>query len=93
MAKKTTNDTTTDKLLSKLSNTWAAIIAGCTLLGTGFGAGIYTSDVLNKIQINEINQKQNEQLYNLKKDFDIKIEEILHEKRLLELENGRIGKK
>lgn len=93
MAKNTTNNSPTKEVQSKFTTTWAAIIAGCTLLSMGFGSGFYISNVLSKIEINEINQRQNEQLYDLKKGFDCKIEELIHEKHLLEIENGKLRKK
>ena len=93
MTKKPSNSTNKDNFLSKLNTTWAAIIAGCTLLSMGFGAGYYVSDVFKKIEINEINQKRNEQLYNQKKEFDAKIEELTHKVNLLEIENGKLRKK
>lgn len=93
MVKKIDTNSTLEKLQSKLTTTWTAIIAGCTLLSMGFGAGFYISNVLNKIEINEIKQTQNEKLYDQKKDFDNKIEELVHEKHLLEIENGKLSKK
>jgi len=93
MTKKVSNSTNKDNFLSKLNTTWVAIIAGCTLISMGFGAGFYVSDVFKKIEINEINQKHNVQLYNQKKDFDEKAEELTHKVNLLEIENGKLRKK
>ena len=52
----------------------------------------YISDVLIKIEINKIKQGQNEQLYNQKKEFDNKVEELIHKCNLLEIENGKLRK-
>jgi hypothetical protein len=93
MAKHTSNNTNKDNILTKLNTTWAAIIAGCTLLSLGFGAGFYVTDIFKKIEINEINQKHNEMLYNQKKEFDQKADELIHKVYLLEMENGRLRKK
>jgi len=93
MAKKITNYSTKENFISKLNTTWATIIAGCTIFGLGYGAASVVLNVFHKIEINEINQKQNEQLYSQKKDFDIKVEELIHEKHLLEIENGNLRKK
>lgn len=93
MAKKPFNSSNSNNNLTKLNATWVAIIAGCTILSMGFGAGFYVSDVLKKIEINEINQKHNEQLYNQKKAFDYNIEELTHKVNLLEIENGKFRKK
>lgn len=93
MAKNISNNSPTKEVQSRFTTTWAAIIAGSTLLSMGFGSGFYISDVLCKIKINEINQSQNQQLYEQKKSFDYKIEELIHEKHLLEIENGKLRKK
>lgn len=93
MAKKPIVDSPKEKLPSKLNTTWAAIIAACTLLSMGFGAGFYISNVLSKIEINEIKQTHNQKLYDQKKDFDSKVEELVHEKHLLEIENGKLSRK
>ncbi len=93
MAKKSSNSTNRDSFFSKLNTTWAAIIAGCTLISMGFGAGYYISDVFKKIEINEINQIHNEQLYIQKKEFDTRVEELTHKINLLEFENGKLRKK
>lgn len=93
MNRKATNNSAKKELPDKLNTIWAAIIAGCTLLSMGFGTGFYISNILNKIEINEVNQKHNEQLYDQKKNFDNKVEELIHEKHLLEIENGRLRKK
>ncbi|MDX9694535.1 MAG: hypothetical protein RBT49_01985 [Bacteroidales bacterium] len=93
MTKKVSNSTNKNNFLSKLNTTWTAIIAGCTLISMGFAAGFYVSDVFKKIEINEINQKHNELLYNQKKDFDEKTEELTHKVNLLEIENGKLRKK
>nr|WP_319511333.1 hypothetical protein [uncultured Draconibacterium sp.] len=85
----------TDKkegFLSKLSTTWNVIISGLTLLSMGFAAGYYISDVFKKIEINQINQQHNVQLYNLTKDFDKKSKELTHKINLLEIENGKLRK-
>lgn len=92
MTKKISNSTHKDNFLSKLNTTWAAIIAGCTLISMGFGAGFYISDVFKKIEFNEINQKHNELLYNQKKEFDSRLEELTHKVNLLEFENGKLRK-
>jgi len=93
MTKKVSNIANKDNFLSKLNTTWAAIIAGCTLISMGFGAGFYVSDVFRKIEINEINQKHNEQLYNQMKNFDEKTEGLTHKVNLLEIENGKLREK
>lgn len=93
MAKRIIVDSPNEKLPSKLNTTWTAIIAGCTLLSMGFGAGFYISNVLSKIEINEIKQAHNQKLYDQKKDFDSKVEELVHEKHLLEIENGKLSRK
>jgi hypothetical protein len=85
-------NTKTENFLSKLNTTWAAIIAGCTLISIGFGAGYYISDVVKKIEINEINQMHNEQLYNQKKEFDAKCQELNQKVSVLEIENGKLRK-
>ena len=78
--------------LTKLNTTWTTIIAGCTLLSIGFGAGYYIADVIKKIEINEINQKHNENLYNQKKEFDRRTDELIHRVNILELQNGKLQK-
>jgi len=64
MDQKTKKDSHKDNILSKINATWAAIIAGCSLFSLGFGTGYYISNVLNKIEVNEVNQEYNEKLYN-----------------------------
>jgi len=93
MAKKTQNSTLADKLLTKLNTVWVAIIAGCTIFGSGFGAGSYVSNIFKKIEITELNQKHNEQLYNQKIEHDKQFIELVQEKNLLEIENGKLRKK
>lgn len=93
MIKKPSNSTNIDNFLSKLNTTWATIIAGWTLLSMGFGAGFYVSDIFKKIEINDINQKNNEQLYNQKIEFDGETEKLTHKVNLLEIENGKLRKK
>lgn len=93
MAKRNTNNSTNESSLIKLNTTWAAIIAGCTIFGFGYGAASIVTNIFQRIEINEINQKHNEQLYTQKKDFDFKIEELTHEIHLLEMENGKFRKK
>lgn len=93
MAKNPSRSANKDNFLSKLNTTWAAIIAGCTLISLGFGAGFYVSDVFKRIEINEINQKHNEQLYIQKRKFDDKTQELTHKVNLLEIENGKQNKK
>jgi len=93
MANKTTDNSKKEKLLSKLNATWAAIIAGITIFGFGYAGGTVISNIFHKIEINEINQSKNIQLFNQKKDFDSKVQELIHEKRLLEIENEKLRKK
>jgi hypothetical protein len=92
MAKRTTNKALSDKILSKLGTVWGAIIAGCTILGFGVGAGSYVTDVFSKIEINEINQKHNGQLYQQRIEFDKQMKELVHQKNMLEVENGKLKK-
>lgn len=93
MAKTNTTNSTKESLLSKLNTTWAAIIAGCSIFGFGYGAASIVSNILHRIEINEINLKHIEQLYSQKKDYDFKIEELTHENHLLEIKNGEFRKK
>ncbi|MBL7935710.1 MAG: hypothetical protein JNM51_07865 [Bacteroidia bacterium] len=93
MAKRDTTDLTRESSLGKLNATWAAIIAGCSIFGFGYGAASIVSNIFHKIEINEINLKHFEQLYFQKKEFDLKIEELTHENQLLEIENGESRKK
>lgn len=93
MAKKTQNNTFADKLLSKINSVWGAIIAGCTIFGLGFGAGSYVSTIFKKIEITELNQKNNEKLYNQKCEYDKQVIELIQQKNLLEIENGKLRKK
>lgn len=93
MAKRPSNSSNNESIFTKLNTTWTTMIAGCTLLSIGFGAGFYISDVFKKIEVNEISQKHNEQLFNQKKEFDFKVDELTLKLKLLEFENGQYRKK
>jgi len=93
MAKKTQNNSFTDKCISMLNTVWGALIAGITIFGFGFGTGSYVSNIFKKIEIAEVNQKHNEQLYNQKCEYDKQIVDLVQQKNLLEIENGKLNKK
>lgn len=92
MAKKNVNSLS-ESIKTKMNTTFAAVIVAFTIFGFGYGSGTVVSNILHKIEINEINQALNLQLYNQKIDFDRKINEIIQENNILEIENGKLRKK
>jgi hypothetical protein len=92
MPLKPTKITFSEKFLRKLNTTWGALITGLSLVAIGFGFGVWVNDTFHKIESNEINQKHNEQLYMQKIQYERIMQEITHQKYLLEIENGKLRK-
>ena len=77
----------------ELFNTNAGIwILVVTIFGAGFGTGKIVVDVFHKIELNELNQEYNNNLYERVKEFDELILELKNENHLLKIENEKLRK-
>jgi len=90
MAKEKTTNLVKQKILNKMSTTWAAIIAACTIFGFGFGTGYYIETVLKNIELNEVRNELNAKILEQKIDYEKIIQELNYKNQLLEIENGKL---
>jgi hypothetical protein len=92
MAKDSKNKDDVKNWKERFNSTAGMWIAIFTLIGLGFGAGQVVADIFHKIEMNELNQKYNSDLYEKVKEFDALILELKNENQLLKVENERLKK-
>ncbi len=92
MAKGSKNKDDLKNLKERFNSTGGIILICFGIFGAGFGTGTAVLNIFHKIEINEINQEQNEKLYEKVKEFDELIRELKNENQLLKVENERLKK-
>lgn len=56
-----------------------------TIMGIGYGIGIFQSNIEHKTEIMEIRQQYNEEITNIKLDYNNRIIELQNELKIIEL--------
>lgn len=83
----------TDKLKDRLATAWGLVISAATIFSFGFGSGIYVSNVLSKIEQNDIRMKHYNDIIEQRSTYDEKIEELREANFSLQKEILRYGRK
>lgn len=61
---------------AKLSSTWGVLMAGFTIFGMGFSAGLYISKVMLEVEKMEIVNRYQKEMIQIQSDYENKLHQL-----------------